>query len=72
MAVYDGDVDYTDVDLQAWYWVDPNRYRATIWTNTPEWQLVRKMVDKDRMRLRKRVSEWVEKNKERYRKNQMR
>ena len=60
MEVYDGGVRYSRMGLKVLFWVDPNRYRAAIWSERTvrRWR-VKTMVDKDRKRLRKRVGEWV-------------
>jgi hypothetical protein len=59
MAVYDGGIEYAAQDICVLYWLDPKRYRATIWQGS---RRLKTMVDKDRMRLRNRVSKWLVKN----------
>jgi len=59
VAIYDTTIQTKD--YEAMFWVDPKRYRCTIWHRLPIGTIARTMVDNDPERLRARVEAWIEK-----------
>ena len=62
MAVFDG--AFLINGYEVIYWMDPKRYRCTIWWKKYQHsefytKQIKVMVDKDRTRLRKRVREYL-------------
>jgi hypothetical protein len=65
MAVYAGSWIYKDIEIMRW--LDPNRYRVTIWGRSFQNPQIRsrklkRLHDKDSQRIIQRAIAWIDKN----------
>jgi hypothetical protein len=65
MAIYNGGFTYKDVQVK--FWLDPNRHRVIIWGRSSQYpeifsKKLKRFHGKDRVSLKKRAIEWIDKN----------